>query len=246
MIVFHHDARQQAYYQRIDLLNLWLSHHQLPLAKRHYIRRFFKELLKQKAKQETNAVMHDITPEIFEELSRAVIHPDLEDNYLFEEFSTSELVQVSYITKQVIAEVDETVVQLESPGLAMFLITEGFARQDFDWILLGGPDVSCVAQQPGELQGGDSFGEEIILGLKVKYEYTIIATTNLEMLMIPLDEFTEHFGKNDKVLQQMLTSYRMCKDANVSLKVSESPKLDPQAIGGINFLTNPLQMSASK
>merc|ERR1712232_1232960 len=80
---------------------------------------------------------------------------------------------------------------LEEPNIAMYVILEGCVEKT-------GEDGIAHMLSPG-----DSFGEEVLLGVKNKYEYKTSALTTVSMCMIAKREFEECFDSMPDVRDTM-------------------------------------------
>merc|ERR1719426_324202 len=62
-MVSNNDLNASAYYDRMDLIHAWLSHHKLPMVKKRTVRRYFKAYLTEKSAVSEADIWHDLSPE---------------------------------------------------------------------------------------------------------------------------------------------------------------------------------------
>lgn len=60
---------------------------------------------------------------------------------------------------------------------------------------------------PPKPPAGDSFGEEILLGIEKEYSYSVAATSKVVMLFIPADLFMERFANLPEILNVMRNNF---------------------------------------
>merc|ERR1719183_632477 len=80
-----------------------------------------------------------------------------------------------------------------------------------------------------------SFGEEIILGFEELYQYTVVATTAMELYRIPEHQFREQFGNLADVTMQMKEAFLSNRmppdDYNLFGKDAKESILHQSAVG---------------
>merc|ERR1712232_589827 len=107
-------------------------------------------------------------------------------NMLFEGLSATAIAKLVPIVQHMNVEVNERLVACGEPGIAMFVVIEGIAHMSWDYSVGGELFEKSI-------ETGDSFGEEIILGLEERYSYTVTATSTMIVHMIQEIEFQTCF-----------------------------------------------------
>lgn len=102
-------------------------------------------------------------------------------------------------------------------GMAMYIIQDGSAlfesghQYQADNEELGKNlvkvDHAERSKHTRTLTDGDSFGEEIILGLEEEYHYAIVSATDLTMLVISKKGFQEQFSSSPQLLHRMTENF---------------------------------------
>jgi len=196
-IVSNRDLNRAAYQQRLDNLQAWLEHHRFPKKMRRRIRIYLKEHLSERAAVDVAEIMHDLSPELREEVGNYMIHQDVKSNPLFDGVSAGILAHMLHLIQKVTADADAVVVRNGEPGTAMFIMIKGTASYER-------PGDDCVKS----LEPGDSFGEEIVLQMAESYTYNVIADTTLACFMIPEDGFLNCFATMPDVVARMRDNHR--------------------------------------
>merc|ERR1712113_339097 len=180
-----------------DLIQAWIDHHnELPTTMSRRIRRHFKVCLIEKTALHDSEVLKDLSPELQTEVSKYLINDDVRHNLLFEGMPAAALSRLVACLQTTHTEANERIVTMHEPGMAMFIIYEGTAIMTF------------VAPSDNKNLGtGDSFGEEIILGLEEQYLYTVISTSKMSIHMIPEDAFIDTFQTTPHLLALMTETF---------------------------------------
>jgi Ca2+-binding EF-hand superfamily protein len=214
------DANMRFYHERMGLINAWLDHHtELPMALSRKVRRHFKFLLTEKTALGDASILSDLSPDLRIEVAQYIVHSDVRYNVLFEGLPSQALSLLVPIIQTTRVEVNERVVSHNEPGVAMFIILDGTAL--ITWAHAqawsgGNPETpsgarkttrSTLRAKTKTLEIGDSFGEEIILGLEERYLYTVTATARMVVHMIPLDGFNECFTTVPYLVAQMQDNF---------------------------------------
>eukprot|EP00929_Paragymnodinium_shiwhaense_P083576 TRINITY_DN44596_c0_g2_i1.p1 TRINITY_DN44596_c0_g2~~TRINITY_DN44596_c0_g2_i1.p1 ORF type:complete len:984 (+),score=239.12 TRINITY_DN44596_c0_g2_i1:79-3030(+) len=197
VILASKDLNLQTYYQRVDLVNAWLSHHELPTSVRARVRRYFKKSLKHKSAISAAAVLQELPPQLREEVAHCLVHFEVRYNSLFENVPETVLAQLCDLLEKVTADAGELIINSGSEGMAMYVVLHGTARVLRE---------ECATKRV--LHPGESFGEEIILQLASHYDYSVTAVSELDMLKISAEGFIERFEGMDDIMGILMENFR--------------------------------------
>lgn len=89
-------------------------------------------------------------------------------------------------------------------GHAMVIMVRGFAQKTQT---RGRSNKDAQPPMPYQLCPGDSFGEEILLGIKFRYTYSITAESKVVMYRIGSKEFQDSFRQRPDALRRMKANY---------------------------------------
>eukprot|EP00929_Paragymnodinium_shiwhaense_P086995 TRINITY_DN47335_c0_g3_i1.p1 TRINITY_DN47335_c0_g3~~TRINITY_DN47335_c0_g3_i1.p1 ORF type:complete len:832 (+),score=139.13 TRINITY_DN47335_c0_g3_i1:91-2586(+) len=236
------DLNGRTYYERLELVQAWLDHHrEIPMVLRRRIRRHFKNFLNQRAALDDASIMNDLTPELRHDAAYFLVNDEVRCNPLFCNLPNGALEQLCSVLKLITMQKDERICGYGEPGLAMYILTFGEARFE-----AGHQYVLCADGTTYEkitrLAAGDSFGEEIILGLEERYSYTIVASTEVEMQSIPEDSFCDRFKTMPDVMQQMRNTFLDSSD-EYGARPLRSTKARSSIMGGGQQLGVPTAFS---
>jgi len=196
-IVSNRDLNRAAYQHRLDNLQAWLEHHRFPKDMRKRIRSYLKEHLSERAAIDVAEIMHDLSPELREDVGNYLLHDDVKTNPLFDGISTGILAHTLHLIQKVTAHADAVVVRSGEPGTAMFILIKGTATYER-------PSDDVIKT----LSPGDSFGEEIVLQVAESYTYSVVADTYVVCFMIPEDGFLNCFATMPDVVARMRENHR--------------------------------------
>merc|ERR1712176_162693 len=129
------------------------------------------------------------------EVGGMIVHPDVKHNPIFDGLSLLAVVRLQTIMQKITIEPGNTIVTLGDEGFAMFMIISGTATMESN---LG-------SKTP--LGPGDSFGEEVLLGLMDLYTYRITANTLLHMEMVHEDCFLRLFKHMPTTITRMRKNF---------------------------------------
>jgi hypothetical protein len=198
-LVADNDLNSRAFKERMNLVMAWLDFHdELPAALRRRIWRHFKEHLAKKTAVEDSIVMNDLPSNLKHTLSSFLLQDDIRYNPLFDGLPTHELPQLVLLVQHSARAPDETICFRGERGHAMFVLHKGDARR-IDVI-----DDEFVSSQ---VASGESFGEEILLGICLEYTYTVVAGSKCALLKIPADDFAERFSSRPDLLLRMRENF---------------------------------------
>jgi len=157
------------------------------------------------------AIVNDLSPALVQDVSYFLINDQVRCSILFHDLPNSALAHLMPILEQTTCEASERIVTYGDPGINMYVIIDGKAcfEQGHQWKARDPLEVEdeLKAQQrecKQTLTKGDSFGEEIVLGLEEEYHYTIIASTAMSLYSICESKFLQAFHHLPDVMHKML------------------------------------------
>jgi len=205
-VITARNLNARAYEERMQMIQSWLDFHgEIPKSLRQRIRRHFRDQLTCKAALDDSVIMNDLSMELRQDLGFFLMHEEVRFNPLFADLPNGALEQLCLVLDKSSAKAGEHVVNVDQPGLAMFIIVEGVAyyEEGHQW-LTSSCGKSDITRRLGV---GDSFGEEIILNLEERYLYSIKAETNLEMFAVHEKRFLECFKSMPDIVKDMRHSF---------------------------------------
>lgn len=197
------DRNAAAYTERMEQVRSWLYYHsELPVTLRRRVKRYFQRHLTETAAVDDTAIISDLSPALVHDVSFFLIHEQVRSNVLFHNLPNSALAQLIPALERKESEPNDHIVTFGEPGTAMYIIIEGVAIFDAGhlWTSEDQQEVDpmqCAPEQKEYKQSltvGDSFGEEVILGLEQEYHYTIHAQTSVKMFAISEEAFLHAFS----------------------------------------------------
>jgi len=206
------DLNAEAYNQRMDLISAWLDHHSFPMKKKRTLHRYFKHYLSKKSAISETQVFEDLPHELQKEAGEYIIHENVKHNPIFDGLGIGCVVQLQSILRKVTLEYGACIATRGEVGIAMYIVFLGSLE------MLGGDadeelhddalEKTRSREQARRSQSrlivpGQSFGEELLLGLAEHYEYTVKATEKCELEMIRQDEFLKVFSLFPNALERM-------------------------------------------
>lgn len=189
-IVANNDLNSSAYYDRMDLIHAWLVHHRLPMQMKRTLRRYFKAYLMDKSAVSEADIWHDLSPELQKDVGEYIVHEDVKNNPLFDGMNVGTVVRLQSILQRVTILAGRIVTTNGEAGTAMYIISSGSVEQD------DGEHVNVLGP-------GQSFGEEILLGIAEQYTYRTMVVEKAKFEMILEDEFLNLFQTMPNVLERM-------------------------------------------
>jgi len=193
-IVTNMDLNTSAYYERMDLIHAWLAHHRLPMELKKITRRYFKQYLSEKSAIDEAAMWGDLSPELQKQIGEHIVNENVKFNPLFDGLNLGTVVRLQSILKTVTILQDRIITMKGEAGTAMYIIRSGRVKLQLD---------AYIASKDRHLEPGQSFGEEILLGICECYEYTTTALERSKFEMILEDEFLGLFQSMPNVLERM-------------------------------------------
>eukprot|EP00928_Gymnodinium_smaydae_P068609 TRINITY_DN5178_c0_g1_i1.p1 TRINITY_DN5178_c0_g1~~TRINITY_DN5178_c0_g1_i1.p1 ORF type:complete len:847 (-),score=206.00 TRINITY_DN5178_c0_g1_i1:190-2730(-) len=205
-IVTTRDLNSHAYRERLDLIQSWLNYHgEIPRSLRKRVRRHFKELLTRKTALDDSAILNDLTPELNHEVSNFLLSDHIRYNVLFDGLPISTISRLVPILRHTMRQDNERLTKRGDVGVGMCIVLEGTAVVSEGHLVCSSRGGERVGEglTNSTLVAGDSFGEEILLGLEKLYAYTIQATSHMVLVELPQRSFDEVFGDMNDVVYQM-------------------------------------------
>jgi signal-transduction protein with cAMP-binding, CBS, and nucleotidyltransferase domain len=167
-----------------------------------------------------------------EEVSYYLVDEQVRCNVLFHDLPNKAVAYLVPILGHRECEPADRIVTTGDPGTHMFIILDGKAyfESGHQWSVQGkdesddevtAADMECKQT----LQRGDSFGEEIILGLEEEYAYTINAFTIVRMYCLAEDVFVDAFRHMPEIVHRMHDNF--VAQQNAPPKPSPKPAPGP-------------------
>jgi len=203
VILASRDVNRQAHKQRLHLIHAWLHHHKFPSPLRTRLWIYYKTLVKNKAALDDSSIFNELSPELRSDVAQYLVPLELLNHLLFQNIPSSAIVRVVPILQQITAQPDERITSIGSIGSGMFVILDGIAIMDHHHSEAN----IRISKAPEVLRAGDSFGEEVLLGLEKEYTYSVSATSKVVMLFIPADLFMERFANLPEILNVMRNNF---------------------------------------
>lgn len=200
------DRNAAAYAERMDQVRAWLYYHtELPKTLRRRIKRYFQKHLTAKAATDDTAIINDLSPALTHDVSFFLIHESVRCNVLFHNLPNSALAQLMPILEATESEPHDHIVANGDPGTAMYIIIQGVASIEKGHQLApkDAHTEEAKSTKANQLTHGDSFGEEIILGLEEDFHYTICAKTAMKMYAISKEHFIHTFRHMPDIRHKM-------------------------------------------
>eukprot|EP00435_Cladocopium_sp_Y103_P072070 s8_g39.t1 len=220
VILASNDVNWRAHKERLDLIESWISHHRFPAQLRRKIWAFYKKAVSGQVVWDDGVVFAELTVELREEVASYLIHPELQKNLVFRGVPQSVMIRIVGILQQINVKKGEPVVPFGSFSFGMFILLDGaailekdvepFEVNDFSRDLLSAHHVTSA--EGGKkltelLRRSDSFGEEVLLGLRAQYEYSVTPQRRTVMLLLPRDQFMERLSGMPEVFTIMRTNF---------------------------------------
>jgi len=220
-IVASIDLNCSAYYDRLDLIHAWLSHHSIPIEMKRTLRRYFQQFLANRCAVNEADIWHDLSPSLQKEVGQYVIHENVKSNPLFDGLSVGSIVGLQSIMQRVTVLPGRFVTEKGELGYAMYIIVSGSVQLETeDWSMSKLVRHSQIIR-PGETQAitadeeleakpdakwlgvGQSFGEEVLLGFMDEYEYTARVLKKVHMEMVVQTAFMQLFQSMPTAVDRM-------------------------------------------
>lgn len=219
VILASNNVNWRAHKERLDLIESWISHHRFPAQLRRKIWAFYKKAVRGQVVWDDGVVFAELTIELREEVASYLIHPELQKNLVFRGVPQSVMIRIVGILQQINVKKGETVVPFGSFSFGMFILLDGAAilEKDMEPFEVNdfSRDILSAHVTPAEdgkkltelLRRSDSFGEEVLLGLRAQYEYSVTPQRRTVMLLLPRDQFMERLSGMPEVFTIMRTNF---------------------------------------
>jgi hypothetical protein len=215
-IVANNDLNASAYYDRMDLIHAWLTHHnqRIPRRLKRNLRSYFKSYLTERSAVSESDIWHDLSPELQKDVGEYIVHEDVRFNPLFDGLNMGTVVRLQSILQTVTILSGRTITAKDEAGTAMYFIVAGSVRLD---------EETDEENSKRILLPGQSFGEEVLLGLIDNYTYSVTTMEKSKFQMITEEEFLTLFQAMPNVLERMRAN---AIDMNPKWKKSSSEAYD--------------------
>lgn len=198
-----HSASDRIYSERMNEVKAWLDFHKFPPHIRHRIRRYFAEQLRHQVYPDEELIMSQLSPGLQSLLGDWVVGAEVRRNPLLRGLPPNLMNRLCFCIQFVVADEDEHVVTNGELGYAMFVVTQGSVAK-----------LSVEGQQQETLELGDSFGEEVLCGLEVNYEYSVIAKMRSSLQSLPCASFARELPNVPAIMDLLQRNYcKYCKAA---------------------------------
>lgn len=211
-MVSNNDLNASAYYDRMDLIYAWLTHHRFPPTLRRGIVHFFKGYLTEKSAVDEATIWQDLSPELQKNVGEYMIHEDVKSNPLFDGMGIHSVVQLQSVLRRFTVKPGHTIAEKGEVGSAMYIVVSGWLQMDTgdeevdEDGVLGSQSTNwhtLATEGKINLGPGQSFGEEVLLGLVETYEYTVTVLEKTKLEMIFENEFNSIFQCMPNELERM-------------------------------------------
>lgn len=190
------DLNATAYYERMEIVHAWLAHHGLPHEMKRRLRRYFKFLMERQSAANESDLWRDLTQELQIEVGEYVVRDTVKSNPLFDRLGLGAVVQLQSVVKHITMEATQRVTTFGEVGTAMYMIDKGLLKWER-------PTIDGRKGGSGSMGPGESFGEEILLGFREDYDYTIDVVKLAKLEVIEERDFLTVFQCMPRVLERM-------------------------------------------
>lgn len=203
------DLHSQAYLEKMELYQGWLDRkvNEIPKWLRTRIRKHLKKSLLAMAAVEDSTVITELSNELRGWTAHYLVHDCVRNHPMFSQMDRSVLAKLVEVLKTMHTSHNEKVVTMGDPGTAMYILTEGVARYDEGIKFEGGTGEATTSKRFQQVVLGDSFGEEILFGMREMYDYTISSTTDCLFQTIREDDFRERYEHMPELRKSMYEGF---------------------------------------
>eukprot|EP00931_Biecheleriopsis_adriatica_P082731 TRINITY_DN5617_c0_g3_i1.p1 TRINITY_DN5617_c0_g3~~TRINITY_DN5617_c0_g3_i1.p1 ORF type:complete len:660 (+),score=105.48 TRINITY_DN5617_c0_g3_i1:177-1982(+) len=181
------DVNNTAYFQRMDLVYAWVTHHKLPKDLGLTVCRHFRHMMSERTAISEDEVWHDLSPELQKEVGEFVVHEFVKCNPIFDGIALSAVVRLQSILVKFTVFSGLTITDVGDVGSAMYIIEAGAVSLS----------LADMADEEKEhvrtLKSGASFGEETLFGLKEYFEYSTVALETTKIVLLLEEKFRNVF-----------------------------------------------------
>jgi len=205
------NLHQEACVKRMENIRAWLDFHNFPMTVRLGVWRHFKRHFNQNtAVEDAAGIVECLPPDLQDTVTELMVDDVVLCNPLFDDIP-SVFTHIAPILQQTTVGKGTRVTLSGEPGRNMFIIQHGKVRLERGGHTKGQP---CALRQSHSqllscimLQDGDSFGEEIILGVEDCYGYTVTTISKVTMFTISEKQFAQQFESMPEVYTQMRENF---------------------------------------
>jgi len=217
--------------ERMNVVMTWLeSHPELPRTLKKRIWRHFKEFLAIRVGVEDHLILNDLPPSLSGDVSFFLLDEEVRCNPLFVGMPANLLARLVTIISQATYQPGELIVDegaQQANGLCMYIVSQGAAEMIYQG-------------RRRDVQKGDSFGEEMLVGFETRCGYSVKATTKMRVFKIQADIYQNEFSDSPELITSMQEDTRamlgrsfLGKDySNAVNALSESAKGRASLING--------------
>lgn len=212
VILNNRNLNSEVFEQRLRQTLAFLDHHEMPKWLRHRVWRYIKRNVGFKSASDPFSVMGDLSPELRQAVAYVIVPDTVRDNILFYDCPSMVISFLSTIIVSAHADSGDMLAWDGDYAYAMCVVTEGSAVITRTRGLQKSRESALeICKDPLESQimmSGDSFGEEILIGITKAFQYCIVANAHVKMTMIPVEEFMQHFGSMPDIMQKFLENFQ--------------------------------------
>eukprot|EP00747_Dinoflagellata_sp_TGD_P117407 gnl/TRDRNA2_/TRDRNA2_172599_c2_seq1.p1 gnl/TRDRNA2_/TRDRNA2_172599_c2~~gnl/TRDRNA2_/TRDRNA2_172599_c2_seq1.p1 ORF type:complete len:688 (-),score=101.04 gnl/TRDRNA2_/TRDRNA2_172599_c2_seq1:330-2222(-) len=207
-VVSESDDNLRTYYERMDAVHSWLDFHaELPKDLKRRVRTYFKNALKEKPAVDSRTILEDLPAFLRKRLSSFLVDDVVRFNPLIAGAPKGMIEHLVCILEKRTFDSPDVLAHSGEPGAGMFMIAEGVGHFEVghQWTQVS-PGEPMIRKT--DIVRGDSFGEEILLGLEDLYRYTIIAAQDIVAYFISEASFVQEFAIMPDVIEQLRRTYK--------------------------------------
>lgn len=209
-IVTASDAKSQVYYEKMDAISLWMSHHRLSRELRHRIRIHFRQHYTARTALNEKDILENLSPVLADDVTSCLLAGVVRAHPLFSSLPEGTMWKILHICKRENAHAGDLVVGRDQLTTSLFILEHGQADLHIDMpIEATGGDLSpgapatrvCRAYVIGP---ASSFGELAVLGISHhKSLVNVVARTRCSLCRIQQDALLDAFRSMPGVLAKM-------------------------------------------
>lgn len=211
------DAKSQVYYEKMDAISLWMSHHRLSRELRHRIRIHFRQHYTARTALNEKDILENLSPVLADDVTSCLLADVVRAHPLFSLLPEGTLWKILYICKRENAHAGDLVVGRDQLTTSLFILEHGQADLHIDVL------IDVVTEGTGDLAPklpaaratrvcrsyvigpASSFGELAVLGIchHNKSLVNVVARTRCTLCRIQQDALLDAFRSMPGVLAKM-------------------------------------------
>jgi len=217
-IISSHDVNAAAFYERLGLVQAWMNHHRFPRSLRRSVKRYFKTYLGYQSAASEASIFQNLTPTLQMDVANHMISDDVKHNPAFDGLPPGAMVRLQFILRRVTVDPGNYITTAGQVGSTMYLIHAGRV----DLRMRRAHALPVTEHHPmdsdhrfyvnRQLSEGESFGEEIIVGIVEHYAYTTKACDVVDLELIMVEEFMNCFNSMPTVISAIRRNVRDLSD----------------------------------